>query len=154
MTEKKTRAIGAGSMAIDGSVKNSTVSTNVTSYPDDQKSRRSRHGEGAAAEGPGAIAVVGTLENSEATTNVEIVSASYSRAGAESEPAEFPGLKTQVNVILRIAHTGSDEIRFDALDRSGRQVGRFQAAYRMRLSFHGTSEAFLGRNSFRSGIIS
>jgi hypothetical protein len=47
--------------------------------------------------------------------------------GSEPDEAviEFPSLDEPVDVILRIAHAGPEEIRFDALTKDGHQVGPY-----------------------------
>ncbi|MCK1480745.1 CHAT domain-containing protein [Bradyrhizobium sp. 197] len=122
MSGKDTRASGAGSIAVGGSAKSSTILTHVIASSDSKRSEPSSKGGGKSfvAEGPGSV-VGNNFENTYVSTNVSILSAPQDRADA----VHFPRLETPVDVILRIAHAGS-EIRFDALTRDERRVGPFK----------------------------
>jgi CHAT domain len=124
MSRKDTRATGPGSVAIGGSATGSTISTNVLNPLTDQTNRRLQSGKGnsVSADGPGSIAVGANIENSRLETNVAL---STERSALTPDLVKFPQLETPVDVILRIAHTGLEEIRFDALTKDGHQVGPY-----------------------------
>src|SRR6266699_3554894 len=118
MKEKETRATGAGSIAIGGCAKGATISTSVSAYDNaDTNNPRSQGGKdnSVIAEGPGSIAVGDSVVNSQMTTNVRIDRVPDDCSGPDPDLVEFPRLATPVDVILRIAHAGLEEIRFDAL---------------------------------------
>jgi nucleoside phosphorylase len=74
MSEKDTRATGAGSVAIGGSAKNAKISTHVSTSPNAEAahlpSPRSQAG-GVTAEGPAAVAIGGSVEDGETKTNFQ-----------------------------------------------------------------------------------
>jgi CHAT domain len=126
MSGKDTRATGAGSIAIGGSVKGAKISTDVALSRDAGKTHlppSGGRGTSVTAEGPGAVAIGGGIENSDVSTHVKI-----GTDGSEPDDAviKFPSLDEPVDVILRIAHSGPDEIRFDARTKDGHQVGPYR----------------------------
>lgn len=125
MTEKNVRASGAGSIAIGGSVKGSKLAANVETRgaPPPSQAEKAPTGQTTVASGVGAIAVGGHFSNSTAVANVKLGDGAAARPG--NSPVEFPPLQVPVDLILRIARVGGEEIRFDARSKDGRQVGPF-----------------------------
>jgi hypothetical protein len=88
--------------------------------PLDDKRGRGR----TVAGGAGSIAIGGDVLNATISTNVMKTSDNYTRS--DDAPVEFPSLADPVDLILRIACIGDEEIRFDARSKKGRQVGPFK----------------------------
>lgn len=76
------------------------------------------------ATGVGSIAIGGDVLNATISTNVMKTSGDYTRS--DDAPVEFPSLADPVDLILRVARVGDEEIRFDARSKKGRQVGPFK----------------------------
>jgi CHAT domain-containing protein len=126
MTDKDVKATGDGSVAIGGSVKGSKLATNVetTGGPHNKAAGNTQARISVEARGSGSIAVGGDLSNSTVSTNVNV--AYRTPAGSSDAPVEFPLLQDPVDLILRIARVGDEEIGFDARSKNGRQVGPFK----------------------------
>jgi CHAT domain/NB-ARC domain len=118
-------AVGAGAVRIGGRVAASQIATHVERrLPEAHRRHDARFGTNRVKfVQDGAITVVGDVEGTTISTNVVIVQNSTNLEEAAS--VEFPQLSETVDLILRIEYSGSEVLRFDALDKNRRRDGPY-----------------------------
>jgi hypothetical protein len=123
MSDKNVTASGPGSIAIGGSANYANIRTNASGVkPFTTPGAPSASGGGVHASAPASIAVGRSIIGS-------TVHATYNglpTGPTPDGPVAFAELQSPVDLMLRIAKIGPEEIRIDARARDGRQIGPFK----------------------------